>query len=81
MYNYRSMRGYDTYIVNMNEGTPAWMWNQIAKKRRCLSHKSYVRHMMAELQNDIAKEAINTGIVDLEKRKLFLKYKNYYEKL
>ena len=70
------MWSYDSYIVNMNE-----LLDKIAKKRRCLSHKSYVRHMMAELQNDIAKEAINTGIVDLEKRKLFLKYKNYYEKL
>ena len=65
----------------MNEGSPAWMWNQIAKKRRCLSHKSYVRHVMADLQNDIARHAITTGTVDLEKRKLFLKYKNYYEKL
>lgn len=55
--------------------------NQIAKKRRCLSHKSYVRHVMADLQNDIARHAITTGTVDLEKRKLFLKYKNYYEKL
>tara|TARA_B100001287_G_scaffold180035_1_gene151786 strand:- start:896 stop:1078 length:183 start_codon:yes stop_codon:yes gene_type:complete len=54
---------------------------KIAKKRRCLSHKSYVRHVMADLQNDIAKDAITTGKVDLSKRKLFLKYKNYYEKL
>ena len=65
----------------MNEGSPTWMWSQIAKKRRCLSHKSYVRHVMADLQNDIARHAITTGTVDLEKRKLFLKYKNYYEKL
>ena len=36
---------------------------------------------MADIQNDIAKEAITTGKVDLRKRKLFLKYKNYYEKL
>ena len=36
---------------------------------------------MADIQNNIAKEAITTGKVDLSKRKLFLKYKNYYEKL
>jgi len=57
------------------------MWNQIAKKRRCLSHKSYVRDVMAKLHCDIARDAISTGKVDLEKRKLFLKYKDYYEKL
>ena len=57
------------------------MWEKIAKKRRCLSHKSYVRATMATLQCEIARDAITTGKVDLEKRKLFLKYKNYYEKL
>ena len=57
------------------------MWNQIAKKRRCLSHKLYVKAVMAQIQNEIAKDAITTGKVDLSKRKLFLKYKNYYEKL
>ena len=57
------------------------MWVEIAKKRRCLSHKAYVRATMAKLHCDIARDAINTGTVDLEKRKLFLKYKEYYEKL
>ena len=57
------------------------IWDKIAKKRRCLSHKSYVRGVMASLHCDIARDAITTGKVDLEKRKLFLKYKNYYEKL
>jgi len=57
------------------------MWEKIAKKRRCLSHKSYVRSVMASIHCEIAREAINTGKVDLEKRKLFLKYKDYYEKL
>ena len=57
------------------------MWNQIAKKRRCLSHKLYVKSVMAQIQNEIAKDAITTGKVDLSKRKLFLKYKDYYEKL
>ena len=55
--------------------------DKIAKKRRCLSHKLYVKSVMADIQNNIAKEAITTGKVDLSKRKLFLKYKNYYEKL
>jgi hypothetical protein len=54
---------------------------KIAKKRRCLSHKYYVKGAMAKLHCDIARAAINTGTVDLEKRKLFLKYKEYYEKL
>ena len=76
MYNYRSMWSYDPYIVNMNE-----LLDKIAKKRRCLSHKLYVKSVMADIQNDIAKEAITTGKVDLSKRRLFLKYKNYYEKL
>ena len=76
MYNYRSMWSYDPYIVNMNE-----LLDKIAKKRRCLSHKLYIKSVMADIQNDIAKEAITTGKVDLSKRKLFLKYKNYYEKL
>ena len=57
------------------------MFEKVAKKRRCLSHKSYVRATMARLHCDIARDAINTGKVDLEKRKLFLKYKDYYEKL
>ena len=57
------------------------MWEKIARKRRCLGHKSYVRATMAALQCEIAKHAIQTGTVDLEKRKLFLKYKDYYEKL
>jgi len=57
------------------------IWENIAKKRRCLSHKSYVKGVMASLHCDIARDAINTGKVDLEKRKLFLKYKDYYEKL
>ena len=57
------------------------IWENIAKKRRCLSHKSYVKGIMASLHCEMAREAINTGKVDLEKRKLFLKYKNYYEKL
>jgi hypothetical protein len=57
------------------------IWENIAKKRRCLSHKAYVRHAMAQLTSEIANEAIATGKVDLKKRKKLLRYKNYYEKL
>ena len=57
------------------------IWENIAKKRRCLSHKAYVRDAMAKLTSEIANEAIATGTVDLEKRKKLLRYKDYYEKL
>ena len=36
---------------------------------------------MALLTSEIAQDAIATGVVDLDKRKKLLKYKNYYEKL
>jgi len=36
---------------------------------------------MAKLTSEIAQDAIATGVVDLDKRKKLLKYKNYYEKL
>ena len=54
---------------------------ELIKKRRCLSHKRYVKHAMAILTSEIAQDAIATGVVDLDKRKKLLKYKNYYEKL
>ena len=54
---------------------------EFIKKRRCLSHKRYIREAMAKLTSEIANEAIATGTVDLEKRKKLLKYKDYYEKL
>ena len=54
---------------------------ELIKKRRCLSHKRYVKHAMALLTSEIAQDAIATGVVDLDKRKKLLKYKNYYEKL
>ena len=54
---------------------------EFIKKRRCLSHKKYVKHAMAQLTSEIAQDAIATGIVDLDKRKKLLKYKDYYEKL
>ena len=51
-------------------------------KRRCWRHKRYVRARMAEIQSELCQEAIDTGIVNLEKRKQLLKYQahyNYYE--
>lgn len=54
---------------------------EFIKKYRCLSHKRYVRHVMAELSSDILKDAIATGVVDLEKRNKLLRYKEYYNKL
>ncbi len=32
---------------------------------------------MAQLQNELCQEAINTGVVNLEKRKQLLKYKEH----
>ena len=57
------------------------MIENFMKKRRCLSHKRYVAHRMQELQNELCQEAINTGKVNLEKRKQLLKYKNHLKHL
>lgn len=54
---------------------------ELMKKYRCLSHKRYVRHAMAKLSSEILRDAIATGIVDLEKRNKLLRYKEYYNKL
>ena len=51
------------------------------KKRRCLSHKRYVAIRMQELQNEIFKEAMDTGLVNMDKRKQLLKYKNHLKHL
>ena len=53
----------------------------ILKKRRCLSHRKYVTKRMAELQNEIFADAMATGIVNLEKRKQLLKYKEHLKNL
>jgi len=53
----------------------------IIKKRRCLSHRKYVTHRMAELSNEIFEDAIATGKVNLEKRQQLLKYKEYLKHL
>ena len=54
---------------------------EILKKRRCLSHRKYVTHRMAELSNEIFEDAIATGKVNLEKRKQLLKYKEHLKHL
>ena len=50
---------------------------ELIKKHRCMRHKKYVRQRMAELQSELCQEAINTGLVNLEKRKQLLKYKEH----
>ena len=54
---------------------------EILKKRRCLSHRRYVEHRMAELTNEILEDALATGKVNLEKRKQLLKYKEHLKYL
>ena len=54
---------------------------EFIKKRRCLFHKRYVSQRMAELQNEIFQEAIDTGLVNMEKRKQLLKYKEHLRNL
>ena len=57
------------------------MIENFMKKRRCLSHKRYVSHRMQELQNEIFQEAIDTGLVNMDKRKQLLKYKEHLRNL
>ncbi len=54
---------------------------EMLKKRRCLSHRRYVEHRMAQLQTEIFNDAMATGIVNLEKRKQLLKYKEHLKNL
>jgi hypothetical protein len=54
---------------------------EMLKKRRCLSHRRYVTKRMAELQNEIFTDAMATGVVNLEKRKQLLKYKEHLKNL
>jgi hypothetical protein len=53
----------------------------IIKKRRCLSHRRYVEHRMAQLQTEIFNDAMATGVVNLEKRKQLLKYRTHLNNL
>jgi hypothetical protein len=50
-------------------------------KRRCFRHKRYVAQRMAELQGEIFQEAMDTGLVNMEKRKQLLKYKEHLKNL
>ena len=54
---------------------------EMLKKRRCLSHRRYVEHRMAELQTEIFNDAMATGEVNLEKRQQLLKYKEHLRNL
>ena len=54
---------------------PKWL------ERRCMKHRIYVSKRMAELQNEICKEAIATGVVNLQKREKLLKYKEHLKHL
>ena len=54
---------------------------ELIKKRRCLSHRRYVTHRMAELSNEIFEDAMATGKVNLEKRQQLLKHKNHLKHL
>tara|TARA_R110002096_G_scaffold379849_1_gene573827 strand:- start:317 stop:487 length:171 start_codon:yes stop_codon:yes gene_type:complete len=53
----------------------------LMKKRRCMSHRRYVTHRMAELSNEIFEDAMATGKVDLGKRQQLLKYKEHLKHL
>tara|TARA_R110000772_G_scaffold265693_1_gene387333 strand:+ start:60 stop:230 length:171 start_codon:yes stop_codon:yes gene_type:complete len=53
----------------------------LMKKRRCLSHRRYVTHRMAELSTEIFEDAMATGKVDLKKRQQLLKYKEHLKHL
>ena len=53
----------------------------ILKKRRCLSHRRYVEHRMAQLQTEIFNDAMATGKVNLEKRQQLLKYRAHLNHL
>tara|TARA_R110002073_G_scaffold31630_1_gene96956 strand:+ start:72 stop:242 length:171 start_codon:yes stop_codon:yes gene_type:complete len=54
---------------------------ELVKRRRCLSHRKYVTHRMAELSNEIFEDAMATGKVNLEKRQQLLKYKHHLKHL
>jgi len=47
------------------------------KQRRCFKHRVFVSSRMADLQQEICNEAIQTGVVNLEKRQKLLKYKEH----
>ena len=54
---------------------------QFIIKKRCFRHKRYVSQRMAQLQNELCQEAIDTGVVNLKKRQQLLKYKEHLKHL
>ncbi len=54
---------------------------KLLKNRRCFLHRRYVSQRMAQLQNEIFRDAMATGKVNLEKRKQLLKYKEHLKNL
>jgi hypothetical protein len=54
---------------------------ELLNRRRCMFHKRYVTKRMAELQNEIFQDAMATGLVNMEKRRQLLKYKEHLKHL
>ena len=57
------------------------MLNRFFIQRRYVRHIKYVSVRMAQLQMELCHEAIETGKVNLEKRKQLLKYKEHLRNL
>ena len=53
------------------------MINYFTKRARCMKHRKYVSHRMAQLQMEICNEAIETGVVNMKKRNQLLKYRDH----
>ena len=51
------------------------------KNRRCFLHRVYVSKRMSELQQEIFRDCMATGKVNLEKRQQLLKYKEHLKHL
>ncbi len=46
-----------------------------------MKHRRYVARRMAEIQTELCREAIATGVVNLQKREILLKYKEHLKHL
>ena len=75
-------------VIDLHESTTTSYYLQkfrkmreLLKKRRCLSHRRYVEHRMAQLQSEIFNDAMATGKVNLEKRQQLLKYRTHLNNL
>ena len=53
------------------------MINYFTKRAKCMKHRKYVSHRMAQLQMEICNEAIETGVVNMKKRNQLLKYRDH----